>query len=66
MKSWKCANLWTRNSLGAFQGTQPGTNPGMEAGDELQVLKDQAGFLEGSLKDIRTRIEELKGPPKKK
>jgi hypothetical protein len=34
--------------------------------NELQHLKEQAGYLEDSLKEVHGRISELEAPPKKK
>ena len=59
--------LWS--GMGRFNmgfGAAQGSRAGVEPGDELQALKDQAGFLEDSLNKVRGRLEELEAPPKKK
>jgi hypothetical protein len=58
--------LWP--GLGRFAmgfGAAQDARGGVESPDDLQALKHQAGFLEGSLKEIRSRIEELDAPAKK-
>lgn len=55
---------WQRSSVGMPAWGQPGTVPPpvaapMTGQAEVQLLKNQAEYLEGSLADIRKRLDEL-------
>lgn len=60
LAGWQRAFGWRRGGTGA--SVPPSTAPGRE--EELAHLKDQAGFLESALENIRKRLETL-GPEAK-